>query len=200
MEAVALTIESRSPAHKGGARKLRASGKVPAVIYCGGSAAHTIAFDPAVFEAIFRKTNNRNTMLRLIADGEERLCLVKEVQRHPLSREIRHVDLYEVREGQSVEVLVDLQMQGDCEGVRAGGRLQQLCRYLTVTCKPETIPAVLPVDVTNLGVGKFVRFSEMVAPEGCTFRPQRDFNVVTVIGKKVVAAAPVAEDAKKKKK
>jgi large subunit ribosomal protein L25 len=200
MEAVSLNVEARNATGKGSARKLRRAGSIPGVVYRSGGEAVHISIVPATIEAVFRQSNNRNTLLSVNAGGRERICIVRAVQRHPLSRAIRHVDLYEVDPNEPVPVSVNLVPEGVSMGVKAGGKLQLLRREIKLVCKPGDIPAGVAVDVTELDIGGFVRLSAVKAPEGCTFADKGDFNVVTVIGKKVVAVAPTADDGKKKKK
>jgi len=200
MDAVSLPVEARTATGKGSARKLRRAGSVPAVVYRAGGAAEHLTLDPTQLETIFRTTNNRNTLLKLEGLDSNKVCLIRDVQRHPVSRVIRHVDLYEVSPNDDVRVVVNVVPEGTSMGVKAGGKLQVLRRYLDVVCKPNAIPQHIAVDVTNLDIAGFAKLSAVKAPEGCSFPYKGDFNLVTVIGKRVVAAAPVADDGKKKKK
>jgi len=200
MDAVSLPVEARTATGKGYARKLRRAGSIPAVVYRAGGSAEHITLKPADIELVFRQSNNRNTLLKLEGAGVGKVCLVRDVQRHPVSRAIRHVDLYEVDTNQDVRVTVNVVPVGTSMGVKAGGKLQVLRRYLEVICKPQHIPESIAVDVTNLDIAAFAKMSALTAPEGCAFPYKTDFNLVTVIGKRVVAAAPVVEEGKKKKK
>jgi large subunit ribosomal protein L25 len=200
MEAVSLNVEARNATGKGSARKLRKAGSIPGVVYRSGAEAVHISIIPSEIEAVFRQTNNRNTLLNVDAGGRVRTCIVRAVQRHPLSKEIRHVDLYEVDPNEDVPVSVNLVPDGVSMGVKAGGKLQLLRREIKLTCKPGDIPAGVSVNVTDLDIAAFIRLSALTAPTGCTFAEKGDFNVVTVIGKKVVVVAPTEDDGKKKKK
>lgn len=195
MNAVTLSCEARSDFGKGAARKLRAKGLLPAIIYRGGNEPAHVSIDPATLEAIFRRTGNRNTLLSLDLDGASRTCLVKDVQRHPLTTEIFHLDLYEVSPDETVRVTVNIKAVGTAEGVRMGGKLQLLRRSLDVVCKPGDIPDQIDLDVTDLGVGRFTRLSELPRPEGCEFPHKGDYNLVTVVAKRGAAAAAPATPA-----
>ncbi len=189
MDAVTLSCEPRTEFRKGAARKLRAAGKLPAAIYAGGNAPTHVTVDPSDLESIFRRSGNRNTLLSLDAGGETRFCLVKDVQRHPLTTEIRHIDLYQVDPEVPVRVTVNVVTTGTAEGVRMGGKLQLLRRTIDVVCKPGDIPAKIEVDVTTLGVGRFMRLSDATVPETCTLPYKGDFNLATVIAKRGSAKA-----------
>ena len=185
MDAVTVTTEARTAFGKGSARKLRAAGKIPAVVYRGGNNANHITIDPSELEAVFRKTNNRNTLLSLNAGGADHICLVKEVQRNPLTQKIVHVDFFEVDADEEVRVEVNVVPVGTAVGVKMGGRLRTLRRTVDVVCKPGAIPTQIDADVSAVEVGPFFKLSHATAPEGTAFPYAYDFNLYTVVGKRV---------------
>lgn len=184
MQTETMQVAARSGTGKGVARKLRAQGMIPAVIYSKGSDALHVQLNESDLEGIFRRTLNRNTLVSMTVDGTEHVCLVKAAQRHPVSRRILHVDFYRVSDSETVDVVVDITPTGTAEGVRMGGRLQVIRRSLTVRCLPGSIPAKIEVDVTDLGIGKFIRVSQVAQPEGVEIVSTNDFNLLSVIGKK----------------
>jgi large subunit ribosomal protein L25 len=186
MESVTLSATVRDVFGKGAARKLRRDGKLPAIIYRGGDSATHIAIDPNELETIFRHSGNRNTLLKVDAGGSERICLVKDVQRHPLSQKIRHLDLYEVNPADSLDLRVPVVASGEAAGVKLGGKLRVIRREIDVRCKPADIPANISVDVTELEVGAMIRVSSVVAPNGVEIICKEDFNLITVAGKREV--------------
>ncbi|MBO87215.1 MAG: 50S ribosomal protein L25 [Deltaproteobacteria bacterium] len=187
MDAVNISSEDRSSFGKGSARKLRAAGRIPAVVYRGGAAATHISIDPAELETAFRKTNNRNTLVAIEASGGKQVCLVKEVQRNPLSQAIVHVDFFEVDPAEDVRVEVNLVPVGTAMGVKMGGRLRTLRRTVDVVCKPADIPAKINADVSEVEVGRFYKLSNVTPPAGASFPYSYDFNLYTVVGKRVEA-------------
>ncbi len=184
MDAVSINAVARESYGKGIARKLRSSGRIPAVIYRGGSNAHHVAIDPAELEGVFRRSKNRNTLVAIDVGGASRACLVKDVQRHPVSQNLVHVDFYEVDATEDVRVTVNLVPDGTAVGVKMGGRLRTIRRTIDVLCKPGDIPHEIHVDVSGLEVGKFARLSDAKAPEGTSFPYANDFNLFTVVGKR----------------
>ena len=195
MHTETLTATVRDGVGKGVARKLRAAGQLPAVIYGQGSDAITVAVPTAEVEAIFRRTANRNTLLSLNVGGDEHVCLVKEAQRHPVDRHLWHLDLYRVDPASTVRVRVELKPKGTAQGVKMGGRLQVMRRHLDVICKPADIPAVIHVDVGDLEIGKFAKVSDVTPPDGVTIVYKGDFNLFAVIGKRGAAADEAAAEA-----
>jgi len=184
MATVSLSASSRTDIGKGNARKIRAKGLLPAVIYRAGQPATSVSLDPNELENAFRRSGNRNTLVDIGVDGKNFVCLVKKTQRDPVTSNLIHVDFYEVDENEEVVVKVPTNPTGKAAGVVAGGKLRTIVRDLTVRCKPGDIPATVDVDVTPLDVGDFIRVSNVPAPAGSEIIAPNDFNVFTVIGKR----------------
>lgn len=179
-----LSVEPRQDTGKGVARKLRAAGRIPAVIYADGKEARHGAVDPARLQEIFRKSQNRNTVVQLEIDGATVPALVKEAQRHPVSRALLHVDFLTVRADKPVEVMVPIRGVGRPAGAAVGGKLEVYRRKLRVRCAYDRIPETLDVDVTPLEVGGTVKASEVPTPEGVEVVFDHDFKVLGVVGKR----------------
>lgn len=199
METHSLSASTRAAEGKGAARKVRKAGKVPGVLYRAGGEAASLSFDLPELAAIFRKTADPNTVVTVHVDGAPHSCLVREIQRDPVTREVLHVDFYEVSPDQKVTATVVVNPVGRALGTRAGGTLRVITRQLTVRCPAGQIPAKLDVDVSNLDIGQFLRASDVPAPEGVQVTFARDFNVVTVVGKRAAPAAAAAAPAAEKK-
>ena len=195
MATVSLSANSRSDHGKGAARKLRAEGLMPAVIYRAGQSATSISLDPQKLENAFRKTANRNTLVDLGVGDTNFVCLVKETQRDPLTGNLLHVDFFEVDDNEFVHVEVPVSTAGKAPGVVAGGSLRIIKRDLRIKCKPGDIPDTVAVDVGTLNIGDFVRVSGIPAPNGTQIVAPNDFNVVTVIGKRGALALEAEEEA-----
>lgn len=179
-----LTAEIRQDTGKGIARKLRASGLVPAVIYAAGGEARTVSVKPKPLLDIFRKTRNPNTILSLDVDGETVQVLVKEAQRHPVSRDLIHVDFLEVAPDRLIDVVVKVRPVGKPAGASIGGRIRIIRPVLHARCTYDKIPEFFDVDVTPMNIGDIVLASEVVAPEGVTIIRKNDFQVVSCYGKR----------------
>lgn len=184
MATVSLSANSRNEHGKGAARKLRAAGLMPAVIYRAGQPATSVSLDPLALENAFRKTGNRNTLVKIGVDGTDFVCLVKQTQRDPISSNLLHVDFFEVDSAEYVLVEVPVSTSGKAPGVVAGGKLRIIKRDLRIKCKPDDIPETVAVDVGTLNIGDFVRVSGVQAPANTEIIAPNDFNVVTVVGKR----------------
>lgn len=205
MENLILNATPRGETGKGVARKARSAGRTPGVVYRAGGSATPVSFDVAALATIFRKTADPNTLISVQVEGADaRPCLVREVQRDPVSRKVLHVDFYEVDADYVVTVEVTLTSVGRAAGTRAGGTMRQLIRSVTVQCAAGSIPKTIEMDVSPLENGTFLKVSEILQPPGVKIVYTRDFNVVAVEGKRVskeeaaAAAAAAAAPAGKK--
>lgn len=191
MATVSLDAQLRTTTGKGAARKARAAGSLPAVVYRAGLNATPISIDPEAIEIAFLKTGDRNTLIELeIAGDGKRTCLVREAQRNPSTRRLEHVDFFEVTPDDVVTVTVKMNPVGTAVGTKLGGRLQVIRRTLDVRCKPAFIPSTVDVDVSEMEVNTFIRASQVVPPTGCELVFDTDFNVVAVLGKRVETGKP----------
>jgi large subunit ribosomal protein L25 len=185
METMSLNATVRTEFGKGAARKIRKGGDLPAVVYRGGTEALPVIISTDELEAIFRQTGNRNTLIKLDTGDSDRICMVKAVERHPLSQRIRHVDFYQLDLKEEVEVTIKVVTTGEAKGEELGGRVRIIRRELIVVCKATDIPDSVVIDVTELEVDDILRISQIAAPKGCKFVANLDFNVVTVVGKRM---------------
>jgi len=167
---------------KGSARKLRASGRLPAVIYGPGGDAVALSVCPRDLIQIFKASENRNTVLNLALEGDPVKALVRSVQRHPVTRELLPVDFYRVDDDREVEVMIPVNPVGRPEGAVLGGRLRLIRRVLRARCKPADIPVTFDVDVTHMNINDMIMASDISIPEGVSLVLDGDINVVTVYG------------------
>lgn len=183
-----LSAAVRTTTGKGAARKARATGRIPANVYGPEAAPVSVDIDPDALVRIFRKTRNRNTIVDLEIDGATVPTLVREVQRHPASRDILHVDFYRVHADRPVEVMVPVTTTGRPAGAVLGGRLRLIRRAVRTRCPYDRIPEKFVVDISPMNIGDMVKASEIATPEGVEMVYDNDFNVLTVYGKKGRAA------------
>jgi len=179
-----LEVSSRVVIGKGENRKARARGLVPAVVYGKTQTPIPVAVDPTKLVEVFKQTQDRNTIVSIkVGDGDVIPCLVREVQRHPLSRKIIHVDFYAVPKEEPIEVVVPIRPTGRPKGAQLGGRLRLIRREIRISARYDLIPEAIEVDVSPLDIGDHIRASAMNLPEGVTLVVDNDFIVVTVTGK-----------------
>lgn len=190
MSETALVVESRASTGKGAARKLRAAGRIPAVLYGQGKESVPLTIDPRALEKVLR-SGGANTLLDLTVEGRPELgspvALVKELQRHPIRGSIVHADLYQVDLTRTVEVEVPVHLVGKAKGLDFGGILEHSLREIALECLPRSIPAAIEVDITNMEVGDVIHVRDLVLPTGVSLVTDPDLGVVHV-------ALPAAED------
>lgn len=192
-----LSAKTRATTGKGVARKLRAAGSVPAIIY--GHAREPLALELNAHELtlLLEKVPYQSTVIELALGTGTARTLIREIQRHPYKKQILHVDFQELVAGEKVSVKVPLHFVGTPDGVRhGGGILDQIMHELEISVDPVNIPGHINVDVTPLGIGKSIHAGEIVLPEGVELLSDADATVCVCAAPKVEAeAAPVADAA-----
>lgn len=161
-----LKAEIREERGKGPARRLRAAGRIPAVVYGQGEETRALSVDALELDRLFSRISVENTLINLEIDGTSTRVLVREVQAHPFKPRIDHVDFYEVRAGEKLNVEVPVQLVGTPEGVKSGGVLEQVLHVLPVVCIPSAIPESIEIDVSALEVGESIHVGDVTLPEG----------------------------------
>lgn len=188
METLILEVERREGTGKGPARRARAAGRIPGVLYGGGRASVPVAMDARqVLRQIARREGTYLLELRSAdEDLNGRRVLVRELQVDPVTSAPLHLDLYEVPLDKAIEVRVPLHFVGKAAGVTMGGVLQPLLREIAVRCLPTAIPEAISVSVEALQIHDSIHVSDLALPEGAQPIPDPAEPVVTVL-------APVVE-------
>jgi large subunit ribosomal protein L25 len=194
MAVIQLKGSPREQIGKGAARKARAAGRIPAVIYGHGETPRAIAVDFREFEVALRDHKGSNAIVNLNLSGGEVTALVRDVQYDPLSRLIIHLDFQHISLTEQIEVEVPVHFVGTPVGVKdGGGILEHLLRTLKVKCLPTAIPAGIDVDVTALEIGMNLHVSDLVPNAGYEIITEADVAVAAVVAPAAeeVVAAPV---------
>ncbi|HEX9206490.1 MAG TPA: 50S ribosomal protein L25 [Candidatus Deferrimicrobiaceae bacterium] len=151
-------------------RKRRAGGKVPGVIYGRGLETRSLEFDRKPLEKFLETARHGTVVVKMTvtdgADGKESYAVLKEVQTHPLSDRVTHVDFYEVALGQKFRVEIPLRVRGKAAGIEMGGILEVVTRSLEVECTPDNVPEFIEIDVTPLGIGQSLHLADLRFPAG----------------------------------
>jgi large subunit ribosomal protein L25 len=195
MDATPLSAQSRTEFGKGAARKIRAAGRIPALVYRDGVEPAHISVDPAELRLIFQRSSNPNTILAIDTGAGVKNCVLTATQKNPVSRRLLHADFFEVREDQKLLVEVPVAHVGKAKGIVVGGKMQNLRHTLPIRALPQNIPAVIEIDVSEMDLGDMMRASAVVPPEGCEVVTTIDFNIFACKGRRTDAAADEAEAA-----
>ena len=186
---------TRTVSGTGTACKMRAAGKIPAIIYGHGRAPQSLELDGHTFTRLLEKVSYLTTVIELTIDGTMARTLIRELQRHPVKRDILHVDFQELVAGEKVTIRVPLKFVGTPEGVRTGGGiLDETVRELHISVDPAEIPNHIDIDVSHLQVGKSLHVRDVKAPAGVTILDDPAGTIcVCMIPKEV--ATPTPEEA-----
>lgn len=189
-----LSASSRANAGKGAARKLRAAGSVPAVIYGHARAPLALSINSRELARLLEHISAENTVIELSVDGVMSRTLIREIQRDPLRRNPIHLDFQELVAGEKVTVRIPIVLVGTSVGVRqSGGILNQVLNELVCRVDPMNIPNRIEFDVTELNIGRSVHVSELKTPEGVVVMEDGDSTVCVVAAPKEEKEPVVAE-------
>jgi large subunit ribosomal protein L25 len=189
-----LTATPRADTGKGVARKLRQTGRIPAIIYGHAREPQPLSINTREFEKLLEHISAENTVIELAFEGRTSRTLIREIQRHPFRREYLHVDFQELVAGETVVVRIPLVIIGSAIGVRQdGGVLDQTLRDLEIEVDPANMPNHIDVDVTNVNIGESIHVRDLTLPPGVTPLTEPDAAIVVVAAPRaVIEATPAA--------
>src|SRR6478609_1065160 len=193
MEAT-LQAEKRETRGKNEARRLRASGRIPAVMYgVEKGKAVEIAVDPKILMRILHSQAGVNTLIGLQLDGGDTRVLVKEYQIDPINHRLLHADFYQVAMDKALTVTVPLVIKGEAPGVKQqGGIVDFVNREIEIECLPGDIPENIVVDISELMLNQGIRVRDLHT-EGAKWTPvtEPETMIVHVVSVKAEEPAPV---------
>ena len=194
MASASLSAEARTETGKGVARKLRAAGRVPAVIYGHAREAQALSLPTRELEKLLSSISTGSTVVELSVGSATTKTLIREVQRHPFKKQILHVDFQELVAGEKVTVEIPLVFVGTPEGVRlSGALLEQILHSIEVLVDPANIPNHIDVDVTHLAMGHSLHVRDIVLPAGLEVLSDEDATICAVIAPRAAVEAAAAE-------
>jgi large subunit ribosomal protein L25 len=193
-----LQAEKRGGRGKNEARRLRASGRIPAVLYgAEKNTAVEIAVDPKVLSRILHSESGVNTLIGLQLEGSDTRVMVKEYQVDPIDHKLLHADFYQVAMDKSLTVTVPIVLKGEARGVKQqGGIVDFVHREIEIEVLPGDIPENITIDVSELMLNQGIRVRDLQT-EGAKWKPlsEPDMMIVHVVALKVEEEAPAAEAA-----
>lgn len=187
MAEVTLKAIKRDDTGKGSARRARAAGRVPGIVYGQGIEPVAIEVDRRQFVTALQTDAGMNVLLNIEVDGTSTTALTRELQRDPVRGTLLHADFVKIDLTQEVEVEVPVHLVGDSPGVKEGGVLEHPLFTLHVRCLPTDVPESIDADISGLNIGDALRVSQLA--EG------RDFNILNDPDSVVASvAAPITEE------
>jgi large subunit ribosomal protein L25 len=180
-EQVALAAHSRQGNGKGEARALRRQGRVPAIAYGTDLDPTPLSVDALELYHALHTDAGANAILRLDMDGDTHLAMAREIQRHPVRREVLHVDFVTVSRNVKVSVEIPIHLEGveDAPGVDESGVISQELYTLSVDVLPLEVPDSITLDVSGMNVGDTMRVSDLTVPPGVDITVDPETTVAT---------------------
>jgi large subunit ribosomal protein L25 len=197
MAIVSFNATARDQGGKGAARTLRSKGMIPAVIYGHGRDPQSLSLNARDLDKLLGHIQAESTVIEVSVGGTTSKTLIREIQRHPIKRQILHVDFQALVAGEKVTVSIPIVLEGIPEGVRLGGGvLDQTLRELEIEVDPSSIPDHIEFDVTNMVIGDSVHVSDLKMPEGVEVLDDPETSVAVLAAPRAVieetaAAEPV---------
>ncbi len=199
MAEVSLEVTRREQGGKNVARRLRAAGKVPAVVYGGHRDPVAIEVDRKNIGELIQKSEHgiRSIfLLKMAGSDQQRHAMIKDIQINPISRHMTHIDFVRVLMDEVIRTTVPVHINGTAIGVKEGGILDWQVRELHIECLPNAIPDTIEVDVSPLGIHEYYHVRELKVPEGVKVLEDGERIVVGVTHAKAeVVETPAAEAA-----
>lgn len=163
------TVEIRNEEGKGASRRLRHAGKVPAIIYGNKKDAVSVSLADNFVKKAFENSDNFNKVITLdVNGGDNEQCVIKDVQRHPSTNAVSHIDFQRAAEDSLLIKRIPFKFTGSAKspGVKMGGLITYLQSTVEVSCLAKDLPTRIDVDVSAMEAGSSMRLSELTMPEG----------------------------------
>lgn len=198
MDTMQLSSEIRTQTGKGSARKLRSTGKLPAILYGPETDTIMLTLDCTELKKALKGKSAESILLNLRIDsgkkGQSKKVMIKEVQRDPVKRDYLHVDLFEISLKKELEVDIPIHLVNTPIGVsEGGGILQHVRREVKVSCMPDDLVDKIDVDVSDLDIGQSLHIGDISFPSGLKSLEDVDVTVLTVVAPTKVEEVEVEE-------
>ena len=172
-----LDVDIRKEQGTSAARRTRLRGRVPAVLYHSGVEATPLSMDR---KALYKALKTGQMIFEVTVEEKPQFVLLKEVQYHPVTDEVIHIDFQKVKEDEKISLEVAIRGVGESQGVKLGGILVQLLNAVTVKCKPSEIPEFLEIDVTEMEMNTNLFVKDISLPEDVEMITAEDIAVMSV--------------------
>lgn len=184
---IKISAQTRNHAGRNQVKKLRAEGRIPAVIYGPSQTPINLQVGAREMSNVLAHATGEQLLVELeIADGasvSHKLALIKEVQHHPVRSTILHVDFHAVSATEKLHAHVSVETSGEPVGVKTyGGRLELLLHSIEVECLPKDLPEIIRIDVSSLNVGAAIHLRDVELPSGVAFRGDGELTVIRIAG------------------
>ena len=190
-----LNVDIRKEQGTSAARRTRLQNKVPAVVYHSGVEATPLSVDKI---SLNKALKTGQIIFEINVEDKDQFVLVKEIQYHPVTDEIIHIDFQKVKEDEKISLEVAVRSSGEAQGVKLGGLLVQMLNSVTIKCKPAEIPEFLEIDVTDMEMNTNLFVKDITLPEDIEMLTADDIAVVSVQEPKEEKEEEVVEETESK--
>jgi len=192
MQEINIIAKKRESSGKGGARKLRAQGRIPAVFYSKAEEVVPVDIEAQSFEFTLHHLESENVLVNLQIDGQNRKAILRDVQHDPIDNKVLHADFYGIAVDQEIHLDVPLHFLGTAAGIKEGCILQAITRQLEISCRADHIPDSIEVDVSLLMIGDSIHVRDLNI-QGVNILTSPDSTIVTLVPPTITKAAVVEE-------
>ena len=172
-----LNVDIRKENGTSAARRTRLQNKVPGVVYHSGAEGVPLSVDK---NSLKKALKTGQMIFEINVEDKDQFVLVKEIQYHPVTDDIIHIDFQKVREDEKISLDVAVRSVGDSQGVKLGGILVQMLNSVSVKCKPSEIPEFLEIDVTEMEMNSNLFVKDITLPDDVEMLTSEDIAVVSV--------------------
>ena len=181
-----LKAEKRDDTGKGAARKIRATGRVPGVVYGHGADPVKVTVDARDLFHTLHTEAGANVLIDLRIDGDHFLAMPREVQRDHLRGRLLHVDFLRIARDEKITVEVPIQLTGESHGVKEGGVVEHHLWNLNIECFPQDVPASIEADIAALGIGESIKVDDLSIGDAITVLTPMEEVIASVVTPQVL--------------
>jgi large subunit ribosomal protein L25 len=191
-----LKAQPRQDTGKSATRKMRAAGRIPAVVYGHGDETRKLTVDAHELELLFKRVHYENTIIEVDIEGEPApvKTLIREVQSHAYRPDVLHVDFQQVHADEPIHVEIPIHLLGTAPGTRLGGVLMQVITDLEVRCLPDRIPEVIEIDISHMQINDAVHLRDLTLPPGVEPLIDADRTICSITPPSVMVTEEGAEE------
>ncbi len=203
MEQISLESKMRTQTGKGAARKLRRQGRIPAILYGSGGEPVSLEVEEIEYKALSGKAAGQNVIVNLKLDTRksaasegsgEATALIKDVQHHPVTERILHIDFYRISLKKKLTIPVPIVVVGESAGVKEGGILEHLLWEVDVECLPTQIPEKIEVDISQLNIGDTIHVKDLKVGEEMRVLTDNEKTILSIVPPRVIEKEVVEEE------
>ena len=197
MELIELKANVRTERKKGPARRLRVAGKMPAVLYGPSAEAMALSIDVTDLEKALKNRSGSQVFFNIVIEGgdaKNKTAMIKDLQTHPVSRDMIHADFYEIAMDRKIRATAPVSVTGKSVAVENGGMVQIIRRELEVLCFPNQMPEEITIDITGMDMGDSIHIEDIAVEEGIEFPHDVNFTVLTILSPRTEEEEEVEEE------